>query len=64
MELFEQYDEEEVRKVLRDEALEEGLEQGIGIGLRNVAQNMKMKGFDEETIILATGLTKEDLREF
>ena len=44
-------------------AKQEGLEEGKAEGMRNVAANMKKLGIDLDTIIKATGLSKEEIEK-
>lgn len=43
------------------EGLKEGLKEGVKEGVKRTARNMLEKGFDEETIMEVTGLTKEEI---
>ena len=69
MELFEQYDEEEIRKVLREEALEEGIEKGIEKGreegrrsaITNIARQLLLDGINAQRICEITGLSLDEV---
>lgn len=44
------------------EGIKEGMKEGMKEGVKQIARNMLEKGFDEETIMDVTGLTKEEIR--
>lgn len=43
------------------EGIKEGMKEGMKEGIKRTARNMLEKGFDEETIMEVTGLSKEEL---
>jgi predicted transposase/invertase (TIGR01784 family) len=48
-------------KVVMERQFEKGIEQGIEKGIEKVALNMKLAGIEFDIIMLATGLTRDDI---
>lgn len=62
--IYQDWIREEREKAMQEgmiEGIKEGMKEGMKEGIKRTARNMLEKGFDEETIMEVTGLTKEEL---